>query len=122
VTTPPDHPDHPRSSTQHEIRDNTDANRFELFVDGNPAVVLEYRAGPGGRANAYSLVHTETQPGFDGRGLASELVTAVLEQLREQGSRIRPYCPFVTSFLRKHPDYLELVAAEDRERFGLPAA
>lgn len=30
-----------------------------------------------------------------------------------------PFCPFVNAWIGKHPDYLDLVPADQRERFGL---
>jgi uncharacterized protein len=32
---------------------------------------------------------------------------------------VRPYCPFVRTYLKEHPDQADLVAADDRGRFGL---
>jgi predicted GNAT family acetyltransferase len=100
----------------HQIRDNTEASQFELLVDGQLAVLLQYRIAPG----AYVLVHTETQAGFEEKGLAVELVTAVLDLIRGSGAQVVPRCPFVASYLRKHPEYLDLVSPENRKRFDLP--
>jgi predicted GNAT family acetyltransferase len=100
----------------HEIRDNRDACQFELCVGGELVVLLQYRLRP----PSYALDHTETQPGFEGRGFASELVRAVLDLIRAKGGMVRPYCPYVAAYLRKHPEYLDLVTPADRERFDLP--
>jgi hypothetical protein len=32
-----------------------------------------------------------------------------------------PYCPFVRKFIAKHDEYVALVPAEHREKFGLAA-
>jgi predicted GNAT family acetyltransferase len=104
------------SGAQHQFRDNTEASQFELLVDGQLAVLLQYRIGPG----VYALVHTETQAGFEQKRLAVELVTAVLDLMRESGARVVTQCPFVAAYLRKHPEYLDLVSLEDRKRFDLP--
>jgi predicted GNAT family acetyltransferase len=102
-------------SPKHQLRDNTEAGQFELLVDGRLAVLLQYRIETG----AYVLVHTETQAGFKHQGLALKLVTGVLELVRENGARVVPKCPFVASYLRKHPEELDLVSPEDRKRFDL---
>jgi hypothetical protein len=33
---------------------------------------------------------------------------------------VMPYCPFVKTFIRKHPEYLDLVPQTERNAFGLP--
>jgi predicted GNAT family acetyltransferase len=45
-------------------------------------------------------------------------VTFALDDVRSNGLRIRPYCPYVRAFLRRHPDYQDLVA----EGFVAPQA
>jgi hypothetical protein len=32
---------------------------------------------------------------------------------------VLPYCPFVKSYIQKHPEYLDLVPAERRASFDL---
>ena len=98
----------------HELRDNTDANRFELVVDGTVAAFLEYRIRPGG----YALDHAEAVPEFEGHGLSSELIAGVLDLMRRNRTMVLPYCPFVVQYLRRHPEYLDVVAPKHRKRFG----
>jgi predicted GNAT family acetyltransferase len=81
------------------VRDNPDASRFELEVDGQVAF-LQYERRPG----AIVLAHTEVPPPFRGRGLASELAKAAIEAARTQGLRVIAQCPFVKAYLRKHPE------------------
>jgi predicted GNAT family acetyltransferase len=100
------------------IRDNTVEDRFELFVNGMPAGVLAYRI----QGEKYALTHTEIDPEFEGRGMGSKLISGTLDQIRAAGHTILPICPFVLSFLQRHDDYLDVVAATDRARFELPAA
>ena len=88
-----------------EIADNPADRRFELTVDGQLAGFVVYRDENGTRA----LVHTEVDPAFEGQGLGGKLASGVLEQLRERGEQIIPVCPFISSYIRKHPDYLDVV-------------
>jgi predicted GNAT family acetyltransferase len=99
------------------VRDNEVEDRFELFVDGVPAGVLDYQVHGG----AYALMHTEIDPDFEGRGMGSQLIGHALDQLRAAGHGALPYCPFVLSYLRSHPEYLDLVPSSFRARFDLPA-
>jgi hypothetical protein len=32
---------------------------------------------------------------------------------------VLPYCPYVTSWIRKHPEYVDLVPGDRRGDFGL---
>lgn len=83
------------------IRDNAAEERWELLVDGELAVFSTYHDH--GRRRTF--LHTETQPGFDGKGLASELVRAELDDARARGLEINPVCPFVRGWLDRHPEY-----------------
>jgi hypothetical protein len=57
-----------------------------------------------------TLMHTETPVAARGRGLASQLVAGVLDEMRRRGLKIVPRCPFVSAYLAKHPEYRDLVA------------
>jgi predicted GNAT family acetyltransferase len=57
-----------------------------------------------------TLNHTETPVAARGRGLASRLVAAVLDEARSRGLKVVPRCPFVTAYLAKHPEYRDLLA------------
>ncbi len=87
------------------IRDDTARSRFELDVDG-VTVFMNYRLS----GNAISLDHTETPVAARGRGLASQLVKAVLDEVRRRDLQIVPRCPFVSAYLERHPQYRDLMA------------
>ena len=87
------------------LRDNAALSRFELEADGVTAFMNYKRAG-----NVLTLNHTETPVAARGRGIASNLVEAVLEEARARGLKIVPRCPFVRAYLAKHPQYSDLVA------------
>jgi predicted GNAT family acetyltransferase len=96
-----------------QVADIPSASRFEIRVDGHLAGVATYRDGPGVRA----FEHTEIAPEFEGLGLASHLIRYALDEARAAERKVRPYCPFVRSFIRRHPDYLDLV--DQPRQFGL---
>ena len=54
--------------------------------------------------------HTEVFDEFEGQGLASELVTGALDDIRAQGKKVVATCPYVARFIEKHPDYADLLA------------
>jgi uncharacterized protein len=97
------------------VRDNPDEARFEITSDGDLGGFAEYRQRPG----LIAFVHTEVQERFEGQGLGSRLVHDALEEARARDLSVLPFCPFVNSYVQRHPEYAELVPAEHRERFGL---
>ncbi|MFC4944554.1 GNAT family N-acetyltransferase [Pseudonocardia sp. GCM10023141] len=101
--------------TESVVRDNPDESRFEIEVDETPAGFAEYVATPG----RITFTHTEIDPGFSGKGLAGVLIRTALDAARDQGLSVLPLCPFVRSFIAKHPEYVELVPAGSRARFEL---
>ncbi len=88
-----------------EVSHNEAEQRYEIHVDGELAGQLV--AQPDG--DVLVLPHTEIDERFEGQGLASQLVTAALEDIRSRGLRIRPTCPYVRQFLQKHTEYADLV-------------
>jgi predicted GNAT family acetyltransferase len=91
-----------------EVVDNPEELRFELRRNDELAGVILYRRAPG----IAVLVHTDISPGFEGRGFGHVLVKGALDDLRRRGLRVVPVCPFVASYIRHHPEYLDLVGAE----------
>ncbi len=89
-----------------DVKQNAEQNRFEIWVDGELAGVLDYRR----EGDTWVLPHTEVQPAFEGRGLAGELVQATLDQARTDGLTVVPACPYVARWIERHPDYQDLVA------------
>ena len=86
------------------VRDNKAQNRFELDVEGAVAFA-NYRLAPG----AVIITHTETPRGLRGRGIASELVEGALRMIRADGLKVIAGCEFVVDYLRKHPEFADLV-------------
>ena len=89
------------------VRDRPTEGLYELLLDGTRAGVIHYLPTRG----AVVLVHTEVAPELEGKGLGGRLVAGALEDIRARGLRLVPVCPFVTSYLRRHPEYGDLVAS-----------
>ena len=87
------------------VRDNKAQNRFELDIDGQMAFA-NYHKTP----SAIIITHTETPHALRGRGIASELVKGALELIRADGHKVVAGCGFVVDYLRKHPQYADMVA------------
>jgi len=55
------------------------------------------------------ITHTETPPSLRGRGIGSELVQGALQLIRADGLHVIAGCGFVADYLRKHPEFADLV-------------
>jgi hypothetical protein len=95
---------------QPAVRDNREAGRYELQV-GEQVAFLDYRRTNG----TVVLAYVETPVPLQGRGLAGVLTRHALEAARAEGLRVVPQCSFVRDYIRKHPEFEELVAAPSRE-------
>jgi predicted GNAT family acetyltransferase len=100
-----------------EVTDVPERERFEITVDGELAGFTQYARRPG----LIAYVHTEIDPAFGGRGLGSELIAAAVAAARSEELEVLPFCQFVRGWFEKHPEELDLVPADRRKQFGLPA-
>lgn len=90
---------------------NESAHRFELQVEELRAF-LTYRRFP----DLIIFDHTEMPKPLEGKGLAANLARYALDFARENHLRVVPLCSYVSGFLRKHPEYQDLVSSEDANR------
>ncbi|MFL6090224.1 MAG: GNAT family N-acetyltransferase [Aeromicrobium sp.] len=90
-----------------EVRHNADAERYEIFVDGQMAGLTEAQPLDG---DVVLFPHTEIDSAFEGQGLASKLVAGALDDIRARGLRIEVTCPYILAWLPKHPEYADLLA------------
>ena len=58
---------------------------------------------------AVIITHTETPGALRGRGIASELIEGALALIRADGRKVIAGCGFVVDYLRKHPEYADMV-------------
>ena len=82
------------------VTDNRHKHRYELWVGDSLAGFIEYTP----RHRVIVLNHTEIDPAFEGRGLGSKLIAAAIQDIRSRGLRLYPECPFVLSYLERHPE------------------
>jgi uncharacterized protein len=91
---------------------NEEAGRFEINL-GNGLAILTYRRYP----DRIVYNHTEVPVPLRGRGIAAKLTRAALDYARAQQLHVVPTCPYTVAFIRKHPEYLDLLTPEDLKRF-----
>ena len=89
-----------------DVEDSPDERRYRISLGREIVGELTYRLKPG----VVLLAHTEIQPSFRGRGLATRLVRSALDDIRGKGLKVTPLCPFVRGFIDRYPEYGDLVA------------
>jgi predicted GNAT family acetyltransferase len=86
-----------------QITNNVAQSRYEAHLDGELAGFAEYRETPAD----VTFVHTETLSQFEGRGVGGSLAKFGLDDVVARGKRIIAECPFIRSYVDRHPQYHE---------------
>lgn len=81
------------------VINNAAQKRFELHVSGRIAF-LSYRR----TSETLELTHTEVPGELEGLGIAAKLARAALEFAKAEKLKVIARCPFVSSYMRQHPD------------------
>ena len=103
---------------QPQIADNVERNRYEIVI-GDHVAYLDYRR----RERFIVLVHTEVPEALRERGLGGKLARHALDAARTAGVEVVVKCPFVTTWLKRHREYDDIVVAriaEDARNSGQP--
>ncbi len=90
-----------------KLVNNTRRKRYEM-ASGKALTIAEYIIA----GEKIFLTHTEVPPELKGRGKASALVKAVLEDIAEKDLRLVPQCPFVAAYIRRHPEWKRVLSPE----------
>ncbi len=89
------------------VQDAPERTRYEVTVDGDLAGFAVYEDRPDG---VRVFTHTEVSDAYEGRGIGSALAKGALADVRGSGRRLVPRCPFIAAYVRRHPEYADLVA------------
>jgi predicted GNAT family acetyltransferase len=90
-----------------EVIDNTTAHRLEIH-EGGAIAFLAYRT----HGDVIEYLHSETPPELRGRGYAGALAKFGLERDKAAGHKVIPTCPFVKTYIERHPEYAALVVTK----------
>jgi predicted GNAT family acetyltransferase len=89
-----------------EVVDNVEASQYEVLVDGKSVGFAAYRHSD----DVVLLPHAEVHAEFNGQGIGSALARGALDDIRRQGLRAVPLCPFIVDYVQRHPEYDDMVA------------
>ena len=84
------------------MTDNSDAQRYELRVDGELVGWIDYRRA----GDTVALTHAEVLHEHRNQGLAETMTREALADLKSRGLQAQPVCPYVVAYARRHPDEL----------------
>ena len=103
--------EHSRASSEglldHQFRviDNPEAHRYEGYQGAELAGFLDYHVQPG----LVTILHSEVERPNEGQGIGSRLVAGALDDVRRRGMQVLPICPFVIGYIKRHPEYKDLL-------------
>jgi uncharacterized protein len=87
------------------VTDNLFEGRYEALLDDEVVGTAEYELSD----DLMILIHTDVEPMHQDQGIGGALARFVVNDARRRGLRVRPVCPFLRSWLDRHPDYADLI-------------
>jgi uncharacterized protein len=87
------------------VDDHAELRRYEARLGSDVVGFIAYHAEPG----RITLLHTQVDPAFEGKGFGSRLIGGALDDIRSRGLSVVPVCRFVRAYLERHPEYLSIV-------------
>lgn len=87
------------------IEFNAVKQRYEIHVDGTFAGFTQAIAD----GDVVTFPHTVVFDEFEGQGLAGQLVSGALDDVRAKGQKVIATCPYVARYIEKHDEYADLL-------------
>ncbi len=88
-----------------EIKDNEFQRQFEITVDDNVTLSVEYSL----QERKIFLTRINTPEGFENEDIVNEFLKEILAIAEEKRLRVVPVHPKVAAFFKKNPQYKELL-------------
>lgn len=89
-----------------EFDHDPETHQYLVTLDGSPVGLIDYTLADG----VADFTHTEVNPETQGQGIAGQLTRYALDDVRAQGWRLIPTCPYTRSWVDRHPEYADLLA------------
>lgn len=93
-----------------QVVQNLSENRFETLVDGYPSKLDYIQDGKN-----FVITHVGVHPELRGQGVAGKLVEVSLQYAKENSLRVIPMCSYAAAYMRRHPEYTDLMDQERSE-------
>jgi hypothetical protein len=98
-----------------DVRNQPEQSRYAVFLDDELAGFAAYQE----TGSQISMTHTEVDSRFEGKGIGSGLARGALDDVRSRELSLLPHCSFISGYIKRHDEYLDLVPTERRAEFGL---
>ena len=85
---------------------NDEKKRFELSID-NFIAFIEFIIN---NEKIIFLTHTEVPQELEGKGVGSAIVVKALNYCQENNYSVAPLCPFISKYIKKHPEWQNILA------------
>ena len=90
--------------SDNKLVDNEQLKQYEFHID-KFVPKIEYIK----EKDKIYLTHTEVPTNLEGRGIGSDLIKNVLEDIKRKNLTLIPLCPFVALYIKRHPEWKKLV-------------
>ncbi len=88
-----------------KVTRDDERSRYEgRLEDGELVTVVDFnRVG-----DVVDITYTGTKRRHRGQGFAGSVTQQVLDDIRDQGWKVRPTCGYTADFFERHPEYADL--------------
>ena len=93
-----------------DVIHNPAEKRFETWIEGQLSK-LDYMEDD----DTIIMTHVGVYPEHRGQGVAGKLTQVALEYAKAGSLRVIPMCPYIASYIRRNPQYIELTSQERSE-------
>ena len=93
--------------SNYTIHNNEATQHFEIR-EGDEIAFLEYRF----YKKSIAFMHTLVPASMEGKGAASALAAYAFEYAKAHNMPVMVYCPFVSTYLKRHPELREQLDKE----------
>jgi len=90
------------------VENDVDGSRYRIRHGADYIGLIDYTVSADGMV--LSMTHTEVLPGRQGGGVAGVMAGAALDDVRARRLHVDPVCPYIATYIRRHPDYTDLLA------------
>ena len=87
-----------------EVINNEKERRFEIKLNDKLAFI-PYNI----KDDLIALFHTEVPGEYGGKGLGTKLALYALNYAKDHQLKILPYCPFISKYIKEHPEWNQYV-------------
>ncbi len=90
--------------------DRSEERRFEQGFPGPDGDERQVFADYAVRGDERVILHVEADPALRGSGAAGRFMESLAAHARAEGLKLRPHCSYAVAWLKRHPQWNDVVA------------